>query len=682
MVSLSRFVFCFILLLKIGSEPTTMVSTEAVTLPFECPGKCVTEYDCEIFLNDTECPSGLVCCVEYRSESSTETSYLYSPNLGASDMEMATKFLSEGENSESFFEDMDLEHSRYMYYSDSFISEPNVEEKTQPDYCPGVCVLDYILSKCDFITKAPGICTTGTTCCVTEEYALKAHEDEYIYELTDDGSAHVKRVFPFNQEYCPGTCMHDSKLMLCEQISPQYVCPLNSKCCTKRSHDKESSLSTVHECSGQCLSESMLKYCQPPNELILGTTTCKLRTTCCMIRSTEAPDQPPFLYMMEFPYAKGGNIISQVTSGLLAIDDAGIVYRIGTNGQIYRLPRLKNNDLNRIQFKKLMTYPLATGIVAIYEDMEGILYQHLIPPSFVNKPSDEQPEEQSESEEYLKSLSPYSKEPPTSTEEILYGCGIKGRRHTPHVMGGKEAVSVEWCWQVAIINTQNQYICGGVLIGDSWVLTAASCVFGKTNENQVLFVRLGVTDLKSTEDNNKGHTIRVMSTFIHHNFNTINLDNNIALLRLQRPVKLNDNVCVVCLPTSGKMPQDNIKCTVTGYGFVSVEGGMMLKMGEAQVPIIDDTECMANVTESFANPFILPASSFCAGGEGRHNICQGDAGGPLVCKIGDFYELIGLVSWSLGCGRVDVPSVYTKVPAFMGWINQIIGSTLFLASFS
>ncbi|KAL3219447.1 hypothetical protein MRX96_050502 [Rhipicephalus microplus] len=51
---------------------------------------------------------------------------------------------------------------------------------------------------------------------------------------------------------------------------------------------------------------------------------------------------------------------------------------------------------------------------------------------------------------------------------------------------------------------------------------------------------------------------------------------------------------------------------------------------------------------------------------------QGDGGGPMVCLVDGFYELAGLVSWGFGCGRPDVPGVYVKVSAFIGWINQII----------
>jgi secreted trypsin-like serine protease len=70
--------------------------------------------------------------------------------------------------------------------------------------------------------------------------------------------------------------------------------------------------------------------------------------------------------------------------------------------------------------------------------------------------------------------------------------------------------------------------------------------------------------------------------------------------------------------------------------------------------------------------FVLPASSFCAGGGEGNDACQGDGGGPLVCQDEGFYELTGLVSWGFGCGREGVPGVYVKVSSFIGWINQII----------
>ncbi|XP_054708950.1 uncharacterized protein LOC129218655 [Uloborus diversus] len=273
-------------------------------------------------------------------------------------------------------------------------------------------------------------------------------------------------------------------------------------------------------------------------------------------------------------------------------------------------------------------------------------------------------------EAYLKSLSPYFKSPHT----VPPRCGKKGRRDP---VKGK-ASSGGSCWQVAIINSRNQYICGGALIDNSWILTAAHCVARPAKENDVLFVRAGVTNLRSQEDSVSGQTIQVLSTFVHHNFKSHNFDNDIALLRLQKPLDLDADVCVICLPTSGQMPRENEKCSVNGYGFFS-ENEMSLKIREVPVSVADDMDCMTNLTEGLSHAFLLPSSSFCACGMGR-DTCQGDAGGTLTCEVDGFHELVGIVSWSLSCTKFDVPDVYVKVPAFMGWINQIITSSSFLTS--
>lgn len=57
-----------------------------------------------------------------------------------------------------------------------------------------------------------------------------------------------------------------------------------------------------------------------------------------------------------------------------------------------------------------------------------------------------------------------------------YVCGVKGSERRARVVGGEDAMPGEWCWQVALINSLNQYLCGGALIGTQWVLTAAHCV--------------------------------------------------------------------------------------------------------------------------------------------------------------------------------------------------------------
>ena len=61
-------------------------------------------------------------------------------------------------------------------------------------------------------------------------------------------------------------------------------------------------------------------------------------------------------------------------------------------------------------------------------------------------------------------------------DDPRYVCGVKGTYRSGRVVGGEDSAPGEWCWQVALINSLNQYLCGGALIGTQWVLTAAHCV--------------------------------------------------------------------------------------------------------------------------------------------------------------------------------------------------------------
>lgn len=253
-----------------------------------------------------------------------------------------------------------------------------------------------------------------------------------------------------------------------------------------------------------------------------------------------------------------------------------------------------------------------------------------------------------------------------------YVCGVKGTYRSGRVVGGEDATPGEWCWQVALINSLNQYLCGGALIGTQWVLTAAHCVTNIVRAGDAIYVRVGDHDLTQKYGSPGAQTLRVATTYIHHNHNSQTLDNDIAILKLHGEADLKPGVCLVCLPARGTSQQAGKKCTVTGYGYMGETGPIPLRVREASVPVVNDNECVRKINAVTEKMFILPASSFCAGGEQGHDACQGDGGGPLVCEDTGYYELTGLVSWGFGCGRRDVPGVYVKISSFIGWINQII----------
>ncbi|XP_046397194.1 protein masquerade isoform X2 [Ischnura elegans] len=210
------------------------------------------------------------------------------------------------------------------------------------------------------------------------------------------------------------------------------------------------------------------------------------------------------------------------------------------------------------------------------------------------------------------------------------------------VVGGEDADPGEWCWQAALINSLNQYLCGGALIGTQWVLTAAHCVTNIVRSGDAIYVRVGDHDLTRKYGSPGAQTLRVATTYIHHNHNSQTLDNDVALLKLHGQAELRGGevgrgsgnqeaagggVCLVCLPARGVSQAAGKRCTVTGYGYMGEAGPIPLRVREAVIPIVNDAECIRKINAVTEKIFILPASSFCAGGEEGNDACQALQGG-------------------------------------------------------
>lgn len=160
-------------------------------------------------------------------------------------------------------------------------------------------------------------------------------------------------------------------------------------------------------------------------------------------------------------------------------------------------------------------------------------------------------------------------------------------------------------------------------------------------------MRVGDHDLTRKYGSPGAQTLRVATTYIHHNHNSQTLDNDIALLKLYGQAELKDGVCLVCLPARGVSHTAGKRCTVTGYGYMGegknvniddihplqlfifitsyllcTAGPIPLRVREAEIPIVSDAECIRKVNAVTEKIFILPASSFCAGGEQGNDACQ------------------------------------------------------------
>ncbi|XP_031642945.1 serine protease hepsin [Oncorhynchus kisutch] len=255
-------------------------------------------------------------------------------------------------------------------------------------------------------------------------------------------------------------------------------------------------------------------------------------------------------------------------------------------------------------------------------------------------------------------------------------CQDCGRRSLTEdrIVGGVDARQGSWPWQVSL-QYDGVHQCGGSIISDRWIVSAAHCFPERNRQVSRWRVLLGSIYNKLTHKN-----VRVLEvkTVVYHSsylpFVDPNIDDNsrdIAVLALSQPLHFTDYIQPVCLPHYGQRLIDGQIGTVTGWGNVGYYGTLADVLQEANVPIINDAVC--NAPDYYDNQ--ITTSMFCAGFEkGGTDACQGDSGGPFVAEDSlskaSRYRLLGVVSWGTGCAMAKKPGVYTRVSRFLPWISS------------
>ncbi|XP_026102785.1 complement factor D-like [Carassius auratus] len=224
------------------------------------------------------------------------------------------------------------------------------------------------------------------------------------------------------------------------------------------------------------------------------------------------------------------------------------------------------------------------------------------------------------------------------------------------IVNGKEAKPHSRPYMVSI-QSNGTHVCGGSLISDHWVLTAAHC----WKRNQTLTVVVGAHDLKKIK--NSDH-IGVESYIQHKSYSVDFHFNDIMLLKLQGKVNINNNyVKSISLPKNGEDVKANTLCSVAGWGQLKIKGQKSHRLMEANVTIMNKSECQESWQMEFSDKQMM-----CAHGHGGS--CRYDSGGPLVCG----HTAIGVTSFgdSLLCNSPEKPNVYIKISPFIPWINDQI----------
>ncbi|XP_075861566.1 vitamin K-dependent protein C isoform X2 [Microcebus murinus] len=240
----------------------------------------------------------------------------------------------------------------------------------------------------------------------------------------------------------------------------------------------------------------------------------------------------------------------------------------------------------------------------------------------------------------------------------------------PRLVNGKLTKQGDSPWQVVLLDSKKQLACGAVLIHPSWVLTAAHCM----EVSRKLIVRLGEYDLRRWE--NLELDLGIKEVLVHPNYSRSTTDNDIALLRLDRPATLSQNIVPICLPDSGlaerELTQAGQETVVTGWGYKSsrekdTKRNRTFILNFIKIPVVPRNECMQVMSS------MISENMLCAGILGdRQDACEGDSGGPMVTSFRGTWFLVGLVSWGEGCGLLHNYGVYTKVSRYLDWIHSHI----------
>ncbi|KAJ8719735.1 hypothetical protein PYW08_011910 [Mythimna loreyi] len=216
---------------------------------------------------------------------------------------------------------------------------------------------------------------------------------------------------------------------------------------------------------------------------------------------------------------------------------------------------------------------------------------------------------------------------------------------------------------ISLVGITDRYsVCGSSLLSANRLVTAAHCWFDGRNQGSQIVVVLG-TNTPLTG----GTRITTTDIVLHANYNPVNINNDIAIIRLPTNVGFSDSIRPIALPSGIDlwMTFAGSWAVVAGFGRTTDQAtSVSTVINQANVQVVNEVDC-----QGIYGPEFVTHSTICTSGRGGVGPCIGDSGGPLVLNRNTGPILIGVVSFVSGAGcQAGLPAAYARVTSFNNWI--------------